>query len=99
MEIILKNRQSGKTTDLIRKCALDGGYIVCNSIKEAHRIFEQSKKMKVNIPLPITYNEFLNGHYYAQGIETVYIDNADLFLQSISKVKIGAITLSKEEHK
>jgi len=96
MKIIYKSRGSGKTTDLIKLSAENGGYIVCHTKKEATRISRTAEKMNLSIPFPMTYMEFIENRYYAPNVKTVYIDNVDLFFESISKVEIGAITLTKE---
>lgn len=96
MEIILKSRGAGKTTDLIRKSAKSKAYIICFSQDEAHNIVHLANNMGLKIPFPISYREFLNEQYYAKGIKSFLIDNADGLLQFIAKnVRIEAITLTK----
>lgn len=102
VKVIIGGRGSGKTTNLIKMCAKKGGYIVCQHRREAHRIFWMAKDMEVDIPHPITYDEFLNGRYYGLGVRIVYIDNADMLVQAIALrggVEVNAITLTKAKDK
>jgi hypothetical protein len=97
MEIIQKPRNDGKTTELIKKSAENFSYIVCHDHQEAHRISEQARLMELNIPFPITFNEFLQGQFSGRGINSFLIDNADWLLNSLAKgVEIKCITLTKE---
>lgn len=100
MKILVDKRQTGRTTKLIKKCAKTGGYIVCCSRNEAHRIFALAHKMRKNIPLPLTFDEFLKCRYYPPGVRKLYIDNVEMLLRRLAPgVEIEAITLTKEEKK
>jgi hypothetical protein len=94
METLIISRGKGKTTELIKKSAETGNYIVCHSLDEANRIQSKAQDMGLKIPLPITYDEFLKKRYYGKGIGGFLIDNADMFLQSLSNVPINSITVS-----
>lgn len=104
MKIIYGAAGSGKTRELIKLASM-GGYklIVCHSRDEARRIFNLSmqmledKEIEKEISFPITYWEFSHNLYFAPNVEAVLIDNADMFLRSISSAKIEAISLTKEE--
>jgi hypothetical protein len=101
MKIIHTPRGAGKTTQLI-KIASEKEYklIVCHSRSEVHRVWEMILKMKElkeieNLPpMPITYQEFLDRQYVGKHIDEILIDNADLFLQYLTPIKIGAISLT-----
>ena len=93
MKIICGERRSGKSTELIKRCANEGGYIVCFDRRTAYQLVQAAKDMELNIPLPITYDEFKKGQYYAPGIPMFHIDDVDMFLQSLTPVKIATITL------
>lgn len=96
MEKIIMPRNSGKTTLLIKKASETNSYIVCSTQSECIRLQDEALYMGLRIPLPITYSEFLNGEYDKSGIKSIMIDNVELFLQSITNVRIKAITLSDE---
>jgi hypothetical protein len=87
-------RGKGKTTELIKKSAESGDYIVCHQLAEVNRIQMEARRMGLRIPLPITYDEFLKKRYHSKGISGFLIDNADMFLQSLSDVPINNITVS-----
>ena len=84
----------GKTYQLIKKASISGDYIVCHSFDEAHRIRSIAKENKLDIRLPLTYDEFLKGEYYGTGVSGFLIDNVEMLLQSITNVPINAITLN-----
>ncbi len=96
MNIIMRPRNAGKTTELIKLSAQNGGYIVCNSHNEAWQIHELSRQMGLEIPFPLTYSEFLHGYYHPQGVKNLLIDNADYLINSLSKSPIEAITLTTD---
>ena len=98
MKIIITSRQGGKTTKLIEEAKKLKGYnlIICHSRKEALRLWDEIKIKGYSLPLPITFEEFLDGRYYGKNINAFLIDNVDLLVQYISKgVKIHAITLTE----
>lgn len=98
MKVIIGPKGSGKTTKLIKICAKEGGYIVCQHQQEAHRIFQIARDMGCVIPLPITYDEFLRREYYGPGVRTIYVDNVDMLIQTMASmggVRVNAITLTK----
>lgn len=94
MEKIIMKRGYGKTTQLIKKSAETRNYIVCRDFKEACRIHQDAIKMGLNIPLPITYTEFIEKKYCGKNINGFLIDNVDILLEYISNVPVNSITLS-----
>jgi hypothetical protein len=94
MEKIILERGKGKTAELIKKSAESGHYIVCSSIDEASRISAQARSMGLDIPLPISYREFIAREYSSTNIKGFLIDNADLLIQVISRVPVTAITMT-----
>ena len=94
MQTYIISKGKGKTTKLIQKSAETGNYIVCYSLDEANSIQVFAQDMGLKIPLPITYDEFLNKQYYGKDINGFLIDNADMFLQSLSNVPINSITVT-----
>lgn len=87
-------RGFGKTTQLIIKSAKSGNYIVCHTKDEAKRIKDQANRLGLNIPLPITYSEFLEKQYDGTYVNGFLIDNLELFLPYLTNVPINAITLN-----
>lgn len=97
MEKIIKERASGKTTELIKKSAETGDYIVCYSLDQATNIQFRAKEMGLNIPFPISFREFINGEYGRNNIKGFLIDDLDCCLQQLTNVPINAITMSIED--
>lgn len=87
-------RGHGKTTQLIKKSAKSGDYIVCHNQYEAKIISGMAKKLELDIPFPITYQDLIEKRYYGKNISSFLIDNADLFLQKLTDVTINAITIT-----
>ncbi len=94
MEIVVSGKQSGKTYNLIKACAEKGGYIVCLDHKQAYSIAERAREMGLDIPFPLTADEFLAGAYHPPGVQRLFIDNADMLLQSMASVPIEIITMT-----
>ena len=96
MQIIVSGRRSGKTTKLIELCAKNGGYIVCMSKKHAHHIQATADAMGLEIPLPITFDDFKQSQYYIPGIQRLYIDDVEILLQYMAGCRVEAITMTGE---
>lgn len=94
MKVIFREPRTGKTTELIKMCAMYGGYIVCVDKQRAKYTAGMARDMGVKIPFPLTFSEFLEGRYYAPGVKQVYIDNADMLIESIARgVSVNAIVI------
>jgi len=97
--IVLGGRSSGKTTALIKHSHNTGAYIVCHSREEAQRIFAQAADMGLQIPLPLSFSELINGRFAARGISGFVIDNADDLIQFIAgRVGVEAISISSSRY-
>lgn len=97
-KLIIGERQSGRTTDLIRAAADDEAhgivcYIICHSQEEAYRISKQAQEMELSIGFPITYDEFIHRSYAGQNIDKFYIDNLRMFLAHICKPDVEIDTV------
>lgn len=97
MKVIYRRTGNDKTIDTILACAKDNGYIVCFNREEADRVHKLSAELGLNIPLPITFNDFLGQRYNVRGVKNFYIDNVDMCLQSISSVPIKLLTATKDD--
>ena len=96
MKIIVRPRQGGKTTELVKMAHKHNGYIVCLNHLEVARVFEESQHMECKINFPITFHEFLNHEYNDKGVKKFYIDNVEMLIQQLTNVPIEAITLTGE---
>lgn len=103
MKIIHRPKGAGKTFELIKLASQEKHrLIVCHSKIEANRVWHQMIEMQERgeieylPPRPISYQELLDRQYYGHIIDEILIDNADIFLQYLCQVKIGAISISGE---
>lgn len=97
MKAIVAPRGSGKTTQLIKLCAAHQyALIVCRDRHMCEWTYRHAQELGYNIPLPITFQEFLSGVYRGKLIDALLFDNIDLSLQSLTNVPIEAITLTGE---
>lgn len=92
-KLIVGDRQSGRTTDLIKAAAEEEAhgvvcYIVCHSQEECYRISQVAQQMELSIGFPITYDEFVHRSYAGHNIDKFYIDNLRAFFAHISNVPI-----------
>jgi len=94
MKRIITSRGGGKTRRLIQISSDTNNYIVAFN---PHDVADQANKMNVNIPFPLTYDEFLNGQYNESGINGVLIDNAEMLIQHMSKVPVKAVSISIDD--
>ena len=60
MQITIGERQSGKTTKLIKRSAAEGSYILVATKRQANIIFKQASEIGIKIPFPITIDKVLN---------------------------------------
>jgi hypothetical protein len=96
VEIFYAPRQSGKTHQCILEAHKTGAYIVCRR-DAVDMIAERAREMKLSIRFPLSYHEFLERRYYARGISSFIIDDAEEFLQCLTRVPISMITMSSTD--
>lgn len=96
-EIIIGERGSGKTTELIKRSAETGSYILAATKNMAKCIHLNALDMGHHIPYPITIKEYLNGEFDKR--IPILIDELDLVLGSIFNFfKVEAVTLTKRDY-
>ena len=96
-EIIVRSRQGGKTTELIRRAAQTGGYIVCTDQRRARQIADHARKMGLSIPFPLTADEWQKHAYHPPGVRGLLFDDLDRIIQGMSAVPVLAATWTAEE--
>ena len=94
MTVIVGDRGTGKTTALIQESAAHWYYIVTNSHSSARLIFRMAKEMNVEIPFPLTYDEFVRCEYAGKRIHGLLIDDVDMLLQWMSRAPVKAIVVN-----
>lgn len=100
MDIIIGKRQYGKTTHIIRRSAAEWVYILTSDHKRASEIFNMAKNMNLDIPYPVTLDEYLNFGFKGSSIrrDGILIDDADQILQMMfARVPIKCITISDSD--
>ena len=96
-EIIIRPRQGGKTTELIRRARETGGYIVCTDQRRARQIADHARKMGLTIPFPLTAREWIRRGYHPPGVSGLLFDDLDRIIQGLSVVPVLAATWTAEE--
>ena len=104
MKVIFQPRHTGKTTKLIMESHDKWFYIVCIDRKMADWTFDYARKLGVDIPNPITFEDLLQGRFYPRGIKGFLIDDFDVMIESFLRritrgVSVETIVLNdrKEE--
>ena len=99
MKIIIKPRQTGRTTELIKRCAeYRYALIVCPSRRQVEFVFRKACELGFEIPNPITFREFVDGMFYGKNIDAFLFDNLDAALESFARgVLVDAVVFKKCE--
>lgn len=100
-EYIIGERQSGKTTELIKRSAETGAYILVPNKQMASLVSTQAKMNGYDIPYPITINEvrsvIISSAIRSKG---VLIDELDMVLSGLCNgVPIRAVSITKRDFK
>ena len=96
-EIIVRGRQGGKTTELIRRAAETGTYIVCTDQRRARQVAVQARELGLSIPFPPTAGEWQRRQYHRPGVKGLLFDDLDMIIQGLSAVPVLAATWTAEE--
>lgn len=94
MKVVAKPRQGGKSQDLLLLAQEQFAYIVCPHLAGVQELWARAREMELNIPQPITWNEFVSGRYHGRGIKAFIIDDLDHCIQSMTAVPITAVSLT-----
>ena len=95
MKRIIACRGGGKTSRLIRMSWETGEYIMC---KNPHEVASRAEDMNMNIPFPLSYDEFINREYFGKGIKGFLIDDVDRFVQYMAReVPVKAVSMSIDD--
>lgn len=97
-EIIYGEGGTGKTTELIKRSAESGIYIVVADRKRAEILVEQAEDMKLYIPFPVTLQEWLrsSNRFHGSSIrrDGLLIDDIDEVIKELFfPIEIKAVTL------
>ena len=98
MKKIIKPRGKGKTTELIKLSAETNTYILVANKMRQIAVAELARSMNIDIPYPVTVEDYMRTHFRGSFIKNILIDDADAVLQSIfNTVVIDAITITEPE--
>lgn len=99
-EIISGGRYCGKSSELVRRSAATGIYILVVNRKRAEQLADLAQEMGLYIPFPVTIREYFEGNKFrGSSLERdgIYIDDVDDIVKSIfSTVEIKAVTFTTE---
>lgn len=105
MKVVVGNRDSGVTTNILLDAAKHGGTIVTTSTMQADGMTHKAKSLGVDCPKTISVLDVLNdikdGNYDRYYNEQLYVDNAGLVLNELLnhvgiKGKVVEISLSMD---
>lgn len=93
----LCDRQTGRTTTLIRWAAAGQPppapmrYIVCHSLAESSRVFQEAQMMGLRIAFPVTWEEMSRMRGLKREVE-FGIDNLSIILPRLIPGSLGPVT-------
>lgn len=99
MKILLGERRSGKTTELVKIAAQSKAVIVCFNQQMVQCTKDRAKQLGLEIETPITFSKLQKGYLMGTN-HKVLIDDFDLVLRSIISGyhnDVEAIAMSNEE--
>ena len=80
MKIMLGGKNSGKTTKLVKVSAREKIHIICSNFQRKFNILDVAKKLKLDIPEPITLCEVVNNKLIGINDQRILIDDAEIIL-------------------
>lgn len=101
MKWLLAERQSGKTTELIRRCSDDEySLIVCPNQSMCKNTYAYAKELGLDIPMPITFDDFVNGKFDRRHVERFYFDELQMSLTAYAReVPIDTVVIGIANYK
>ena len=94
MEAIIRPRQAGKTTEALRIAAEGFRHIICPTKEDVRRLWQIARQQQIDIPMPITWAEFMYGRSRGTFVRGFVIDDLDRCLQSVTPVEIQAVSMT-----
>lgn len=93
MEVIIRPRQSGKTTDLIRRSAETKEVIVVPFERDVALLRDKAEDHGLRIPQPISWTAF-SARRYSVAVPGLLIDDLDFCLDAMSQglVRVGTFS-------
>ena len=96
MKKIIRPRQAGKSSELIRIAEETNAYIIVATRARAVCLADMAQKQGRHILYPVTLREYEQSRFRGSYIRHVLIDDADAVLEQVFKeVTIDAITITE----
>lgn len=100
MWIHVAAKQTGRTTKAVETAAAKNAYVVCRDRSAVMRCVEIAKEKDLDIPFPLTFDEFLGGRFNPSGINGFVIDDLDEMTRRLAQgVPVEMVTLEFVEEK
>lgn len=100
MKKIILPRGKGKTTELIKLSAATQKYILVADNNRVQEISRMASKMKLDIPYPVTVEEYNRNHFKGSFIrkQGLLIDDVeDVMKRFLNGIEIVAMTITDEQ--
>jgi DNA-binding LacI/PurR family transcriptional regulator len=94
MNLHITKRGAGKTQNAILESSRTNHVIICINDIEKRRILSIAKEMGLEIPQPVTFDDYKRKSYLGRSIRGFIMDNADIFIQSFSNIQVNSMTVS-----
>ena len=95
MKKIIRPRQAGKSSELIRIAEETNAYIIVATRARAVCLADLAQKQGRNILFPVTWGEYERSRFKGSYVRRILIDDADAVLEQVFKeVTIDAITMT-----
>lgn len=86
MNKIIMKRQSGKTTNIIKRSAETGYQIVVSNLVESNRIITEAVRMGIEIPTPVPVGEIIHDNR-GRRYDKFIVDNIDDVFDAVCKMQ------------
>lgn len=95
-KIIVDEKGTGKTTKAIKESAKTGKYIITLNRHMVMHTFNMAKEMGLNIPFPITIDEWMRGEVsHTIRRQGVIVDEGLILLETLLVAKVDMVTITK----
>lgn len=95
MKVYVRPRQGGKTQELIKLAAEERLVIVCVTLEMVSVVKDRAKKMGLDIPEPLSWQQFAGGRHRGRRIKGFVIDDVDEGLRQLARtVPVEAVSLT-----
>jgi hypothetical protein len=97
-KLIIDDRQTGRSTKLIKECSkYRYAIIVCPTHIRAKILFDYAKDIGYPIPLPISFEEFVEGRFFGRNIDAFFFDDLDESIRQMAHcVPVKGIVMLKD---